>query len=173
MNSTPQILCDDPQTVLTTLVPQIYQRLKDTLTQAIINDTEEYNNIIQHGLSTKLSITIFNFLYEELRKLTKHKHREWCEYSTTTIIKNINLVIIGLIEIKKLNQLTADELTLLLYRVTTYQLHEENKIDGILDNIFYYDDSYSNSSDVETSSSENSSDTESSFNTDSSDDKNE
>lgn len=149
----PKIPSDDPHESLINVVKSLYQRLKECITHHIIDDENEYNNIILHGLSINTSMLIFNILYEELSRITKYKHRDWCELSTTNIINNVNLVIISLIEVNKLEELTPVELVKLLYRAITYQLHEESKIDGLLDNIFYYDEPCNDSSDIDKLSS--------------------
>ena len=114
----------------------LYDKLKNMLDNLI---KDEYNSFIQNGLSQTCSICIFNFLYDELSNITKYTYRNWCEQTTSTIIANINLCIVGLKEINKLLYLTEDELSKLLYRIITYQLYEEKKINGFLDNIFYYE----------------------------------
>jgi hypothetical protein len=148
--ATPRILCDDPQIMLQSTLPQLYERLSSSLTQSIMEDDN-----IHTGLSSKLSGDIFNFLYEEFSKLTKYKYREWCEISSNNVIKYINLVITGLIVINKLKELTKDEMVRLLYHVIISQLHDENKEDGLLDSIYYYDsvNDLNDSSDIDKISS--------------------
>ena len=146
MNITPRILCDEPQTILQNITPLLYDKLMNTLNN-LMND--EHKSVIQVGLTESLSLGIFNFLYDELSHITKYKYREWCEQTTSTIITNVNLCIVGLKEIDKLLYLTVEELSKLLYRIITYQLYDETKLNGFLDNIFYYETN--DSSDVHNS----------------------
>lgn len=148
----PRIVCSDPQTILQTITPSLYDRLLNTLD--ILVETE-HGVIIHKGLSEPFSLGIFEFLYDELSKITKYKYREWCEQTTSTIIENINLCIVSLREINKLTDLTPCELSKLVYHIITFQLYDESKVNGFLDNIFYYDDSQPNSSDVQSSTDTN------------------
>ena len=165
MNITPRILCDEPQTILQNITPPLYDRLMNTLNNLV---KEEHDSVIHTGLTDSFSIGIFNFLYDELSKITKYKYREWCEQTTSAIITNVNLCIVGLREIDKLLYLSVDELSKLVYRIITYQLYDENKLNGFLDNIFYYDDESNNdSSEIHNSLTDTSDLTTSECNTDS------
>ena len=144
----PRIACDDPQTILQNITPPLYDRLSHTLNILV---EKEYSIIIHKGLTENFSLGIFEFLYNELSKITQYKYREWCESTTTIIIENINLCIISIREVNKLLHFTSNELFKLVYHIITYQLYDESKINSLLDNIFYYEESSTNSSDIQSS----------------------
>ncbi len=133
----PKIICEDINTWEES-INNIYKELKEIIYRWVVEDSYEFEHMAYQGLCRRQSIIIYEFLYEELNKLTGENNKEWCQYIVDIITNSVDAALNALISIDKMKDCKAEEIAIIIYKMITIQLHEDNSNSGILDSIITY-----------------------------------
>lgn len=100
----------------------MYNQIKTTIDTCIIKDTEEFNNMLVGGLTTGQRLCILITLENELNEYTNNKKPLFCNDYAHALLLAIEAVIYSLIKINKITEISAEELSTLIFNTITYHL---------------------------------------------------
>ena len=113
--------------------------IKNEIDNMIIYNQEEYNKMLNNGLTFLQKKNIKKSIINALFLITKQKNREWVFYVSNYIIYSIDSFINGLINteiwINFYEQFSSCIISKLIYNIIIWKLGNDNHYPGILDNI--------------------------------------
>ena len=115
------------------------ENIKKQIEYIIVDDYEEYINIVYFGITSLLTIYLENTIFTELYKITNKKYYEWCYDTSYNIVFSVNSIIQSLHENNKINDFNDEELSNYIYTYIKYQLYDENNAKSILYRVIYYE----------------------------------
>lgn len=137
----------EPQTVIFTSNEdyslkrnKMYDNIKKTIDEWVIKDKFEYEHMSYQGLTTSQELNIKESLTHELKVFTQHKCDDWCEKTSFYIILGIRALLYGLVEIKRMTDLSATECANLIHNSIMYQLDNDKNYPCLLDDIATFPD---------------------------------
>ena len=113
--------------------------IKNEIDNMIIYNQNEYNKMLNCGLTFLQKKNIKKSIINALFLITKQKNREWVYYISNYIIYSIDSFINGLINteiwINFYEQFSSSIISKLIYNIIIWKLGNDKHYPGILDNI--------------------------------------
>ena len=103
---------------------EMYDNIKITLNDCIINNPVEFGFMQNFGLTPNQMIEINYSLDKELNKLTNNKYNGWCNHIQFTIVNSIAGSLESLRKLNKINNFTPEEMVNFIYNIIVYQIDD-------------------------------------------------
>ena len=116
-----------------------FENIKKQLNYIIVDDYDQYSNIVYFGITSVLTVYLENTIFTELYKLTNKKYHQWCSDISYNIVVSIDSIIQSLYENNKINDFNNEELSNYIYTYIKYQMYNENNKNSILHGVIYYE----------------------------------
>jgi hypothetical protein len=103
---------------------QLYDNIKITLVECIINDPFEFGFMKDFGLTPRQQVAINYSLDKQLNELTNNKYNRWCDHINFMIINGIEGSLSSLQKLNKINNFTPEEMVDFIYNNIVYQIDD-------------------------------------------------
>lgn len=110
---------------------EMYDNIKITLNDCIINNPVEFGFMEAFGLTPNQRIELNYSFEKELNKLTNNKFIGWCNHIQFTLINNIDASLNSLKKINKINNFTSVEMVDFIYNIIVYQIDDFEHYHGL------------------------------------------
>jgi len=116
-----------------------FKSIKKQLNNIIVDDYDQYSNIVYFGITSLLTVYLENTIFIELFKLTNKKYYKWCIDTSYNIVVSIDSIIQSLYENNKINDFNNEELSNYIYTYIKCQMYDKNNKNSILQGVIYYE----------------------------------
>jgi hypothetical protein len=111
-----------PPYISSTSKIKILKKIKKVINESIIEDYDNYLNIVYFGLIYELKNSINDVLFQELNLVTSKKRCDWCVNYSYDISEIVESSLYGLYNCGKINIFTEKELADFIYKILKFNI---------------------------------------------------
>jgi len=101
---------------------KILKKIKKVINKSIIEDYDNYLNIVYFGLIYELKNSINDVIFAELNLVTSKKRCNWCANYSYDISEIVESALYGLYNCSKINIFTEKELADFIYKIIKFNI---------------------------------------------------
>jgi hypothetical protein len=102
----------------------ILQNIKIKLEETILDDFNNYTNIIYFGHLENLQNSLDDIIFSELNSITNNEYTDWCSKFTFSLSKSIIVTLNSLYKCSKISVFSDIDLTDYIYEIIEYNINE-------------------------------------------------